>query len=248
MGPECNKRREALGTGRLDVHTDVIAGEIAARQLGLITRMQAIGTGITDNQIKKRTRAGKWRRIRSGVFTLVGAPVSWEQRLLAVVLAGGPGTVASHFSAAGLHEFPDGMREALEVTVAPGTQPRLTGVRIHRPALLPEHDVRVVEGIPVTSYARTLVDCTGCMSLGQIARGTRRGSRSSRRDALVRRTVAGGSGSGAGSAPVEAPDALVRARIRDGEVGEPPGRSGVSCPGSQWTSCADPAAPGQDRE
>jgi very-short-patch-repair endonuclease len=152
------------------VHTDVIAGEIAARQLGLITRTQAIGIGVTDNQIKKRTRAGKWRRVRSGVFTLVGAPVTWEQRLLAVVLAGGPGTVASHFSAAGLHEFPDGMQEALEVTVAPGTQPRLTGVRIHRPARLPDHDVRVVGGIPVTSYARTLVDCTGCMSLGQIAR------------------------------------------------------------------------------
>jgi hypothetical protein len=35
---------------------------------------------------------------------------------------------------------------------------------------LPGHDVRVVDGIPCTSYARTLVDCTGRWSLGQIAR------------------------------------------------------------------------------
>lgn len=41
---------------------------------------------------------------------------------------------------------------------------------MHRPGLLPDYDVRVVGGIPVTSYARTLVDCTGRMSLGQIAR------------------------------------------------------------------------------
>jgi very-short-patch-repair endonuclease len=152
------------------MHTDVIAGEIATRQLGLITRTQAIGAGISAGQVRWRQRNGTWRRVRSGVFSMSGAPVTWEQRLLAIVLAGGPGTVASHFSAAGLHEFPDGMREALEVTVLPGTQPRLTGVRIHRPGLLPDHDVRVVDGIPVTSYARTLVDCTGRMSLGQIAR------------------------------------------------------------------------------
>ena len=35
---------------------------------------------------------------------------------------------------------------------------------------MPEHDVRIIAGIPATSYARTLVDCTGRMSLGQIAR------------------------------------------------------------------------------
>jgi hypothetical protein len=44
------------------------------------------------------------------------------------------------------------------------------GIVIHRPSYLPEFDVRVVGGIPVTSYARTLVDCSGLMSLGQLAR------------------------------------------------------------------------------
>jgi hypothetical protein len=163
------------------VHVDVVVGEIAATQLGLITRSQAIRAGVTDNQIKKRTRVGKWRRARSGVFAVTGAPETWEQRLLAAVLAGGAGAVASHFSAAGLHRYPDSMREAIEVTVSPGTQPRMRGVRIHRPALLPDHDVSVVDGIPTTSYARTLVDCTGAWSLGQIARALDAG--------LVRRDV-----------------------------------------------------------
>ena len=89
--------------------------------------------------------------------------------MLAVVLGGGAGTVASHLSAAGLHGFPDtmktlrGHRTSRTATEDPRGQGSRTG-------LLPEHDVRVVDGIPVTSYARTLVDCTGRMSLGQIAR------------------------------------------------------------------------------
>jgi very-short-patch-repair endonuclease len=68
-----------------------------------------------------------------------------------------------------------------EVTARPGRNPKIPGVRVHRPALLPDHDMRVVGGIPTTSYARTLVDCTGRSSLGQIARALDAG--------LVRRDV-----------------------------------------------------------
>jgi hypothetical protein len=152
------------------VHTDVVVGEIAARQLGLITRGQAIDAGVTENQISKRTHAGKWRRVRSGVFAVAGAPRTWEQRVLAVVLAAAPGAVASHLCAAAIHGFPDAVRDVLDVTAAPGRQPRIPGARVHRPATLPEHDVTVVGVIPTTSFARTLVDCTGRLSLGQIAR------------------------------------------------------------------------------
>lgn len=152
------------------VDTDVVAGELAARQLGLITRKQALDARIEINEIRWRIRSGRWIKRQVGVFAIAGAPQSWEQDLLAVVLASGEGAVASHYAGAGLHAFPDGMREALEVTVKPGTQPRLRGIRMHRPGVLSDHDVTMVGCIPTTSYARTLVDCTGLMSLGQIAR------------------------------------------------------------------------------
>ncbi len=152
------------------MHTDVMVGRIAARQLGLITRLQALDAGVTAGEIRWRAATGRWSKIRFGVFAVAGAPTSWEQRVLAAVLAGPPGTVASHFSAAVLHAFPDVVRDGIDVTVPKGAQPRLSGARLHRPRHLPEHDVRVVDGIPVTSFARTLVDCSGRMSLGQIAR------------------------------------------------------------------------------
>ena len=161
--------------------SDVIAGKIAAEQHGLITVVQADAAGLSQDQIDRRVRNGRWRRVRRGVFALAGTPQTWDQALLAVVLRAGDGAVASHFSAAALHRFPDSMRETLEVTAHPGTHPKIKGIRVHRPARLPDHDVSVVGGIPTTSYARTLVDCTGCCSLGQIARALDAG--------LVRRDV-----------------------------------------------------------
>jgi hypothetical protein len=87
------------------VHTDVLVGRIAARQLGLITRRQALDAGITPGEIRWRAATGRWNVIRFGVFAVAGAPPSWEQRVLAAVLAGPPGTVASHFSAASSTPF-----------------------------------------------------------------------------------------------------------------------------------------------
>jgi very-short-patch-repair endonuclease len=152
------------------VHVDVVVGTIAAGQDGLVTLQQARDAGVTDGQVRRRLRTSEWRRVRHGVFVIAGAPPSWEQTILAAVLAAGPGAVASHWSAAMLHGFPDASKGRPEVTAPPGRNPKIRDLRIHRPALLPDYDVRVVDGIPVTSYARTLVDCTGVMSLGQIAR------------------------------------------------------------------------------
>jgi hypothetical protein len=163
------------------MHTDVVAGDIAESQHGLVTLRQAVTAGITEDQVEGRVRAGKWRRVRRGVFAMAGAPKTWEQGVLAAVLRAGPGAVASHLCAAALHDFPDSVRELPELTAPPGRQPKIPGVRVHRPATLPNYDVRIVDKIPVTSFARTLVDCTGRLSLGQIARALDAG--------LVRRQV-----------------------------------------------------------
>jgi hypothetical protein len=101
--------------------------------------------------------------------------------VLAAVLVSGDGTVASHLTATAIHRYPDVPREGVEITVPPGRHPKPRNVRVHRPAALPEHDRRVVDGIPVTSFARTLVDCSGQLSLGQLARALDAG--------LVRRDV-----------------------------------------------------------
>ena len=79
---------------------------------------------------------------------------------MAAVLACGVGAVVSHRSAAhlyGLLPYPAQVR-AVEVTV-PGRKlaPR-SGIDVHRTRSFDRRDVRTLDGIPVTSPARTLLD------------------------------------------------------------------------------------------
>ena len=148
-------------------------GRIAAAQHGLITLGQALEAGATrraDSSTARGPTSGGG--CGTGVFALAGAPRTWEQRgARRRACRSGPVRWRQPLRARRrCTTFPTRCARAIEVTVPPGTQPRVHGLRVHRPGLLPDHDVDVVDGIPVTSYARTLVDCTGRMSLGQIAR------------------------------------------------------------------------------
>ena len=102
---------------------DVIAGRVAAGQHGLITVGQAVDVGLSQDQIDRRVRTGRWRRARRGVFALAGTRDTWHQALLAVILRAGDGAVASHLSAAVLHRFPDALGDVPEVSARPGTRP-----------------------------------------------------------------------------------------------------------------------------
>lgn len=77
---------------------------------------------------------------------------------MAAVLACGPGAVLSHRSAALLHGILDDSRDRVDV-IAPnrrGRAPR--GISAHRDGTLTSTDRRVIDGIPCTSLARTLLD------------------------------------------------------------------------------------------
>jgi very-short-patch-repair endonuclease len=77
-------------------------------------------------------------------------------RAMAAVLACGPGAVLSHGSAAALWGFFKRWDEPFEVTVARDRRPR--DIRVHRCQLTPADKKRQL-GIPVTSPARTVLDC-----------------------------------------------------------------------------------------
>jgi very-short-patch-repair endonuclease len=165
----------------MSMDMDVVVGEVAKAQHGAFTHEQAIVAGASEGRIKFRRRSGRWLRLRQGVYAIAGTPETYERKVMAMVLSAGDGAAASHLTAAALHEFPDVDRDTLEVSVLPGHQARVRGVALHRPGRLDANDVTRVGPIAVTSYARTLVDCTTRLSLGQIARALDAG--------LVARTV-----------------------------------------------------------
>jgi very-short-patch-repair endonuclease len=94
------------------------------------------------------------------VYRLAGSERSRHQSVMAACLAGGPGTIASHASAALVWALPGvpGAGGCPEVTIAEGRRLRIDGVVVHRASRVDRVDVVWHRGIPTTSVARTLID------------------------------------------------------------------------------------------
>ncbi len=77
---------------------------------------------------------------------------------MAVVLACGPDAVLSHRSAVSLWELRPPASGPFEVTVPGRTRHSKDGITVHNVRVLDANDCGVVDAIPVTSLARTLLD------------------------------------------------------------------------------------------
>ena len=139
----------------LDVKTlDVAVAKLAARQRSLVHRDQVLALGMTVRQFQARTASGLYVREQPKVFRLAGAPVTWEQQVLAACMSAGPGAAASHRSAALLWGFRGSEQAPVELTVPSARRPSLAGVVLHR---APTVDLVRYRGIPVTTAASTLL-------------------------------------------------------------------------------------------
>lgn len=87
---------------------------------------------------------------------------------MAAVLACGPGAVLSHRSAATLHGIRRGDPSRTDVP-APGRVGRRKGIRAHQAALPPD-EIAEVDGVPVTTVARTLLDLAAVVDRHEVER------------------------------------------------------------------------------
>lgn len=146
---------------------DLPLGSIADLQGGVVTRAQARAAGLLRSEIGYLARRSAWEPIRRGMYAEPGGGAS--VRIGSALLATGSRGVASHGSAAALLGLdllrdPDATQTVL--TVRPGQRGHrdLDGIRVHRAGLPPWH-VSELNGLPVTTVARTLVDLTRALSL-----------------------------------------------------------------------------------
>ncbi|MEX2254508.1 MAG: DUF559 domain-containing protein, partial [Acidimicrobiia bacterium] len=98
------------------------------------------------------------------MFRIRGAPATYEQQLVAACLAVGPEAVASHRAAAIRHGLLSYRERPVEITTTRLRSPERAGVIVHRLADFGSRWVTAVDGVRVTTVARTLVD------LGAVAR------------------------------------------------------------------------------
>ena len=137
---------------------DELIEQLAAKQLGLVTRTQLRAAGVPADVIDRRVRVRRLRQLHRGVYR-VGPLVATRSRELAAVLACGPLHAAlSHKSAGMLWQLlPWDESAPIDVSVSQGNRGRRPNIRIHRVSLH-AGDVTSLEGVPVTSVFRTLLD------------------------------------------------------------------------------------------
>jgi very-short-patch-repair endonuclease len=139
--------------------TDARIAAIAARQRARVARTQLLDVGITSGAIQRRLTGGRLARVYAGVYSLPATqdvPLATET---AALLACGEHAVLSGHSAATLWCLRPGVARPVHVTLLAGRGPMgLDGLVLHRSSTITAADVRLHQGLPVTSPARTLLD------------------------------------------------------------------------------------------
>jgi hypothetical protein len=118
--------------------------------------------------IKSRLARKSLNLLHLGVYSVGHQALTRHGRLTAAALAFGPEAVLSHRSAGQLWGLVPKAANEPEVT-RPGFARGRPGIVLHRSSLPPE-EVGAVDGIPVTSVPRTMVDLAGVLKPRQLER------------------------------------------------------------------------------
>jgi very-short-patch-repair endonuclease len=146
---------------------DRVLSRLAKRQHGVVARWQLLKAGVARGAIEERL-GRRLHLAHRGVYA-VGYPISrMESQWMAAALAAGPDSVLSHRTAAQLWRLIPRSRRQLEVTRPTYFRPnrRIRGYR----SVIPDDERAVVEGIPVTSAPRTILDLAAIGSPRQVER------------------------------------------------------------------------------
>ncbi len=139
---------------------DLPLAAFAAAHYGVVSTADLRSLGIGDDAIHHRVKAGRLHPLYRGVFSVGHTLLPREGRWRAAVLACGEGAVLSHFDAAALQDLTANRGAKIHVT-SPSNADRAPDPRriaLHRVGTLQPHEGTLVDGIPTTTPARTLLD------------------------------------------------------------------------------------------
>lgn len=147
---------------------DRLLGELAAAQHGVVGRRQLLAAGVGRRAIGARLERSALHRVHRGVYAVGHPLLSVEARWMAATLASGQASVLSHRSAAELWGIAPRSSRAIEVT-CPGHVRDRAHILAHQ-SVLPEDERTMVEGIPVTTTPRTVLDLAAVSTRRQVER------------------------------------------------------------------------------
>jgi very-short-patch-repair endonuclease len=90
---------------------------LAYNQAGVVSRRQALGSGLTRGAIDGKVRSGWWRPVHTGVYATFTGPFTRAALLWAAVLYAGPDAYLSHATAAEVNRLTEDLAPSIDVSV-----------------------------------------------------------------------------------------------------------------------------------
>jgi hypothetical protein len=172
---EVARIRSYIGTGSVPP-TRVLA-RIATRQHGVISRGQIFALGLGRSFVREGIRSGRLHQLHLGVYAVGHERLTQESHWLAAVLACGESSLLSHRSAAALWRIAFLELGRVDILI-PGRGSRFRpGLAIRRTRNLPDADRTEIDGIPVTTLNRTLLDLAAIATESQLRKAVAEAAR-----------------------------------------------------------------------
>lgn len=132
---------------------------LATSQGGVVLRRQLLALGLGEKAIAYRVRLGRLIEEYRGVYAVGHRALTREGRWRAAVGACGRRAVLSHWDAAALADLlPARGRVHVTTPSRSGRDPDRARIRLHRVGTLRPWECTLIDGIPTTTVARTLLD------------------------------------------------------------------------------------------
>jgi hypothetical protein len=138
----------------------LVLDALAASQHGVITRIQAVEAGATNDGIQHRLVTGAWNRMAPGVYSVASAPATWERDLAASILSR-PGSLACRRSAARLHGLEGFRTSRPEIVIPYGGNARSGLATVRRSVYFDDLGRTRIRGLPTTDLPETLFMVAG---------------------------------------------------------------------------------------
>jgi hypothetical protein len=130
---------------------------LAAASHNVITTEQLVALDLSHSDIGYRVGVKRLHRKYPEVYAVGRPDLALDGVFLAAVLACGPRAALSFHSSLRKYELRGGGTYRVDVTAPRSIKPK-KGIRLHRPRSLDDVETTVLDGIPITTVAQTLLD------------------------------------------------------------------------------------------
>jgi very-short-patch-repair endonuclease len=130
-----------------------LLARLATRQEGVVGRSQLAALGFSRRELELLVRSRRLIRVHQGVYAVGHEALSDRGRMIAALLAAGPGAALSHRTAAYLWKLIPSMPPFVDVTLTGRTPRRRHGLRVHQAQAL---ETTTHRGLRTTTPLQTI--------------------------------------------------------------------------------------------